>query len=464
MDRMLRKKRHSGRKGWTWGILLLILLSFFLGACGTGQEAGTGRGAPPEGPIRQASAAQAAEDGEVRPEREIVWKEAKTGSTLEGTFQGQRDLIEAYLSRYYGALETFEEPDFSDIFASDAGDWQSLHEEMMSYLIGLRSMQRTDLRLAGYRSELVLEEAPEEQAGPQQVTLTETSIQNFAEHPEVDSVLYGIRHTFVFARENGRWLIEEHTQWDGIFWNMMRELGEDGLEERTDGEAYFAARRETLLEEAREEMELRLEDGSGQDTLPPQGTERGEAREERSSAEAELMPYDGEAAASYGASFVGQRNADWWDYSRQGGNCQNFVSQCLYAGGIPMDVRGGAVWKWYGEAVNDLEEDRGCSASWINVDSFYQYVQENEGYGLAARTDGSYWEGDVGDVILMGPAHDLNHSVLISKVVQNAEGRTVDYLIHSNTSDVKDFPVSAYPNPRQVLVRILGWRTSGESD
>ena len=458
MDRMLRKKRHSGRKGWTWGILLLILLSFFLGACGTGQEAEAGRGAPPEGPTRQASAAQAAEDGEVRPEREIVWKEAKTGSTLEGTFQGQRDLIEAYLSRYYGALETFEEPDFSDIFASDAGDWQSLHEEMMSYLIGLRSMQRTDLRLAGYRSELVLEEAPEEQAGPQQVTLTETSIQNFSEHPEVDSVLYGIRHTFVFARESGRWLIEEHTQWDGIFWNMVRELGDGGLEGLPDPAGYFAQRRESLLEEARAESALRREDAA--DGEKAFSSETWEAGENGPSRNPELMPYDREAAAAYGASWVGRRNEDWWDYSRQGGNCQNFVSQCLHAGGIPMDTQGDAVWKWYGEAINDLEEGRGCSASWINVDYFYQYARENEGYGLAARTDVSYWEGDVGDVILMGPAHDLNHSVLISRVVRDKAGNTVDYLIHSNTSDVKDFPVSAYPNPRQVLVRVLGWRRS----
>ena len=123
-----------------------------------------------------------------------------------------------------------------------------------------------------------------------------------------------------------------------------------------------------------------------------------------------------------------------------------------------MDTQGDAVWKWYGEAINDLEEGRGCSASWINVDYFYQYAQENEGYGLAAQTDASYWEGDIGDVILMGPSHDLNHSVLISGVVRDAEGRTVDYLIHSNTSDVRDFPVSIYPNPRQVLVRILGRR------
>ena len=125
-----------------------------------------------------------------------------------------------------------------------------------------------------------------------------------------------------------------------------------------------------------------------------------------------------------------------------------------------MDTQGDAVWKWYGEVINDLEEGRGCSASWINVDYFYQYARENEGYGLAARTDVSYWEGDVGDVILMGPAHDLNHSVLISRVVRDKAGNTVDYLIHSNTSDVKDFPVSAYPNPRQVLVRVLGWRRS----
>ena len=470
MGRMGRENIHSGGNVLPVPVLFraflfLLLLSPALGGCAPRNMRETAQVSPDREQNQPASPSQS--DASDHPVSEIIWTDEGTGGLLGGLSDGQRALIEEYISRYYGALMTFEEPDFSDLFASDAGVWRNLHEQAMAYLIGLRSMQRTDLQLAGYRSELALEESAEisgDEENSRRITLTETSTQNFAEHPEVDSVLYGIRHTFDLVQENGRWLIKGHTQWDGIFWNMMRELGEDGLEERTDGEAYFAARRETLLEEAREEMELRLEDGSGQDTLPPQGTERGEAREERSSAEAELMPYDGEAAASYGASFVGQRNADWWDYSRQGGNCQNFVSQCLYAGGIPMDVRGGAVWKWYGEAVNDLEEDRGCSASWINVDSFYQYVQENEGYGLAAGTDGSYWEGDVGDVILMGPAHDLNHSVLISKVVQNAQGRTVDYLIHSNTSDVKDFPVSAYPNPRQVLVRILGWRTSGESD
>ncbi len=467
MDRMGREKMHSGGNVLPvpvlFLILLLLLLSLALGGCAPRRTREAVQISPGREQNQPSSPSQG--DAAVHPVSEIVWTDEETGGLSGELSDGQRALIEEYLSQYYEALVTFEEPDFSELFASDAGVWRDLHEQAMAYLIGLRSMQQTDLRLAGYRSELVLEESAEisgDEENSRRITLTETSTQNFAEHPEVDSILYGIRHTFDLVQENGRWLIKGHTQWDGIFWNMIRELGEDGLEELTDGEAYFAARRETLLEEARAERELRLENRSRQDNPPAQRAEG--SREEESAGAGQLIPYDREAAASYGASFVGQRNADWWDYSRQGGNCQNFVSQCLYAGGIPMDTRGDAVWKWYGEGVNEREEDRGCSASWINVDAFYQYVRENEGYGLAARTDGSYWEGNVGDVILMGPAHDLNHSVLISKVVQNAQGRTVDYLIHSNTSDVKDFPVSAYPNPRQVLVRILGWRSSGESE
>ena len=79
MDRMLRKKRHSGRKGWTWGILLLILLSFFLGACGTGQEAEAGRGAPPEGrrPHRLQKTERFARSGRLSGKRQrqaVLWR------------------------------------------------------------------------------------------------------------------------------------------------------------------------------------------------------------------------------------------------------------------------------------------------------------------------------------------------------------------------------------------------------
>ena len=270
MGRMGRETIHSGGNVLPVPVLFraflfLLLLSPALGGCALRNMRETAQVSPDREQNQPASPSQS--DASDHPVSEIIWTDEGTGGLLGELPDGQRALIEEYISRYYGALMTFEEPDFSDLFASDAGVWRNLHEQAMAYLIGLRSMQRTDLQLAGYRSELALEESAEisgDEENSRRITLTETSTQNFAEHPEVDSVLYGIRHTFDLVQENGRWLIKGHTQWDGIFWNMMRELGEDGLEERTDGEAYFAARRETLLEEAREEMELRLEDGSGQ--------------------------------------------------------------------------------------------------------------------------------------------------------------------------------------------------------
>ncbi len=37
------------------------------------------------------------------------------------------------------------------------------------------------------------------------------------------------------------------------------------------------------------------------------------------------------------------------------------------------------------------------------------------------------------------------------------DGTVSDYLIHSNTADVKNFPASAYMLPCQSLTKIYGW-------
>ena len=46
--------------------------------------------------------------------------------------------------------------------------------------------------------------------------------------------------------------------------------------------------------------------------------------------------------------------------------------------------------------------------------------------------------------------------VIISQVIKDREGNTIDYLVNSNTADVKNFPVGAYPNPCQRLMKIYG--------
>lgn len=71
--------------------------------------------------------------------------------------------------------------------------------------------------------------------------------------------------------------------------------------------------------------------------------------------------------------------------------------------------------------------------------------------------DAAYDTGEEGDVILMSTNGNYHHAVIISQAVRDEDGRTIDYLICSNTGNYRDFPVSAYVYAEQELVRIAGW-------
>lgn len=91
------------------------------------------------------------------------------------------------------------------------------------------------------------------------------------------------------------------------------------------------------------------------------------------------------------------------------------------------------------------------------MEAFYQYAGKNTGSGLVAMTEALYYTGEVGDVIRMGFPGSWSHTAIISKVIRNEQGETIDYLVHSNMADLKYFPVSAHSLPCQSLIKIAGW-------
>ncbi len=157
--------------------------------------------------------------------------------------------------------------------------------------------------------------------------------------------------------------------------------------------------------------------------------------------------YDREAAVAYARRWAGKRNSEWPEYDRYGGNCMNFVSQTINAGGVPMDTTGSA-WYWFGNGNR--------TASWSGVNYFVSYVQANTGSGLVGDAAAPYYTGEPGDVIAMGNDH-FRHIVMISEVLTDESGNTVDYLICSNTGDLCDFPAGAYFYTYQQLIKIHGW-------
>lgn len=372
----------------------------------------------------------AAQQQEIQPQGSVQFADAGELS------QEQQDLLCDYIDRYYQILGSFEQQDLSDLFASDAQNGLLAEQLVLEYGIQVRSSQRSDLHLTGYSSTLQVQSVQQEEDGNLRVMLREDVTQNFAQHPEVDSNVLDSFHMFELTQEDGSWKVVSHTGGqDRLYWTLSRSL--------RNGEGDVSDQMEQQAQELIELLQVNV------------------ARREQTSDEPlpqAANAYDRQAAVAYAKQWVTDRNDEWPDYSMSGGNCQNFVSQCLLAGGIPMDSGGDAVWKWYGDTPNNLPQMAGRSASWSGVDEFLQYAASNTGSGMVAVADADYYSGEIGDVLILGyDEENLYHAVIITDVVTDEEGNVVDYLVHSNTANQESFPASAYGYTYQVLVKICGW-------
>ena len=101
-------------------------------------------------------------------------------------------------------------------------------------------------------------------------------------------------------------------------------------------------------------------------------------------------------------------------------------------------------------------EDGDYTMPWVNVGSFTDWVKGGP-ETLVCSGDEPYYSGQVGDLLLVGAENARDHATEISGLVQDEQGRTVDYLVCCNTADLKNFPAGAYYYTQQRLFRIYGW-------
>ena len=389
-------------------------------------------------------------EGTTPPEQQNVLEPLGVGTAVFSDpgelTQGQQEAVLALLARYYDTLAGLELRDPVDLFSPQAAAQYLGNRAVWEYVAAIRRMQRTDLSLLSYKVELDCQEVEQNEDGSVSFRVTENSIQNFRATPDVDSEQRNVYHQFSLSPQGDgedRWLVSVHTQLDSLYRTVMGQYAyrPSSPDSRSVAqlELHYQETLEQLLETAREDVTQRFVQGEEQPSVTAGHS------------------YDRGAAVAYARQWVGARSDSWPDYSRNGGNCQNFVSQCLLAGGIPMDIYSPGIWKWYGSTPNNLPQMAGRSGSWSSVGDFLEYAQNNSGYGLAAVADAPYYSGRPGDIIHLGSAERWRHTVLITGVVEDGGGNTEDYLVCSNTADLRDFPVSAYAYTRQMLIRVVGW-------
>ncbi|MDU4786842.1 MAG: amidase domain-containing protein, partial [Clostridiaceae bacterium] len=119
------------------------------------------------------------------------------------------------------------------------------------------------------------------------------------------------------------------------------------------------------------------------------------------------------AARDYAYKYWSSYNPAYTSYKGNGGDCANFVSQCIHAGGIPTD----ATWK-------------ADSVSWIRASAVPSYMV-NKGY--ATKT--SYTNATAGSFAYTSSG--AGHIVLVSI----NDGAKIAYTAH--TTDRKDAAFSS---------------------
>ncbi len=422
-----------------WAAILLLTLCLALCACtapGEDSAADTGSPEATETPAEtptepQHLTADVPETKKWQRSHGAVWSSEPTavsedferisGAAACGMTVGQELLLLDFTECYYQSVSALEVIDPTDLFTTVAE--ATYHKTVWRGLAIIRRLAPLDLTMTSYSYALrcVSLEPSEETEGDVDVVLRESNVVYFAGLNGLPSEQLGIKHTFTLRAFGGdRWRIVAHTSDDNPYYSAK-------YNDTTRQDENFPAITD-CIEQRR--------------SLPREGFSVTATADH---------DYDRQAARAYMLTYVGRRSDAYMAYDDLGGNCMNFGSQVLHAGGIPMDTSGGyeTGWYWFSEHKATLP--------WVNVGRFLDYAAQTREHGLVAVTGAPYFSGETGDILTMGVDEPRSHTTVILDVLRDENGLPIDYLLCSNTADLRNFPASAYYYTNRSLTKIIGW-------
>lgn len=160
-------------------------------------------------------------------------------------------------------------------------------------------------------------------------------------------------------------------------------------------------------------------------------------------------PYDRERAIEYARKWALSRNPLFYDFTGGGGNCTNFVSQCLLAGSLVTDLT--ETFGWYYIDVNNR------APAWTGVREFYEFMCGLGDFRTKNNRQGPFCEEvmrervEIGDVIQLSNARGIfYHSLLVSGFANG------DILVAAQSNDALDRPLSTYNYAAARFLHVQG--------
>lgn len=154
--------------------------------------------------------------------------------------------------------------------------------------------------------------------------------------------------------------------------------------------------------------------------------------------------YDRTHAQEYALRWALDRNPLFTDFAEIGGDCTNFISQCILAGSCIMNFT--PDFGWYYISPDDR------AAAWTGVTYLYNFLTGNTGDGPFGREVGA-GSLDIGDVIQLGNAKGNFYHTLIVTGFNNDT-----YLVCAHNDDSRNRPLNTYRYARARFIHISGVR------
>ena len=147
-----------------------------------------------------------------------------------------------------------------------------------------------------------------------------------------------------------------------------------------------------------------------------------------------FIEYDRKAAIEYAKKWVYKRNDKYYNFDSVGGDCTNFISQCLYAGSKVMNYKKDVGWYY----INGNSK----SPSWTGVQYLYDFLITNKEVGPFGKevNQGKIELGDVAQLSFDGIKYV--HSLIITKIKNPYDLSEIK--IASHTFDSFDKPILEY--------------------
>ena len=155
-----------------------------------------------------------------------------------------------------------------------------------------------------------------------------------------------------------------------------------------------------------------------------------------------LKEYNREKAVEYALDWALRFNPNFYNFTHIGGDCTNYISQCLYYSGMPMNY---SPFGWFYNSTLSR------SPSWTSVESLQNFLLNNNQIGPVGKIV-SLDKIELGDIIqIRQNLKTFNHSVIVTKI-QNDQ-----IFVCAHTFNVLNKNLADYFALELLPIHILGY-------